>query len=180
MHTEHTDPDLAPVTPAPLWRRIGRLLLEWGLTIAAAIGLWLLVGALRAPDLPAAAPDFSLSDLQGQTTTLSAHQGQTVVLNFWATWCGPCRVEIPAFSRFAEANPEVEVWGIAVDGSATELRRAVQQFGIRYPVLRADESVQQNYGVETLPTTVVVGPDGTVRAAHVGIMPRPQLWWLTR
>lgn len=165
---------------ATFWSRWGRVFVEWGVTLLAIGALWLGVGWLRAPDLPDQAPDFTLADLDGATVTLSSLRGQTVVLNFWATWCGPCRVEIPAFSAFAQEHPEVPVFGIAVDGSPAELRRAAAQLGIDYPVLVADGAVQAAYQIETLPTTVIVNPDGSVRTAHVGIMPGPQLRWATR
>lgn len=180
MNDDDDEIDEADGPPPPLWARIGRAALDWGLTLAAVAAVWLIVGALRAPDLPEQAPDFSLRGLDGAVVTLSALQGQTVVLNFWAEWCGPCRQEIPTFSRFADEHPEVAVLGVATDGTAQELRRAVQKLDIRYPVLIADSATQRAYGVETLPTTVVVGPDGDVRSAHAGIMLGPQLRWAAR
>lgn len=133
------------------------------------------VGRLRAPDLPEFAPDFALTTLDGQRVVLSELRGKVVVLNFWATWCAPCRVEIPAFSRFAEAHPDVVVLGIATDGSEAELRIAGPALGIRYPIARADAATVTAYGISTLPTTVVVDADGRVHTAHSGIMLDPQL-----
>jgi len=174
------DEDTDESEPPPLWARIARVGAEWGLTLLAIAAIWITVGAMRAPALPEAAPDFTLRSTDGDVVALSALQGQTVVLNFWATWCGPCRAEIPAFSKFARNNPNIPVYGIAVDGTVGQLRSAQERLGIDYPVLVADEQVQQDYGVSTIPTTVVVGPDGSVAAAHAGIMLRPQLWWATR
>ncbi len=167
--TEDTADEPAEDT-RPRWRRAGRTLLEWGGTLALIAVAWVGIGMLRAPDLPGQAPGFTLPDFSGQT----------VVLNFWATWCGPCRMEIPAFSDFATTHPEIPVLGIAVDGSAAELRRASESLGITYPVLIADGPTKASYGVETLPTTVIVGPDGAVRHAHAGLMLQPQLLWATR
>ncbi|MDP2313117.1 MAG: TlpA disulfide reductase family protein [Pseudomonadota bacterium] len=174
-------PDEAPSEPpAPLARRASRLARELAFTAAAVVALWVGVGWLRAPTLPRAAPDFALADLDGGRHTLAELRGQTVVLNFWATWCGPCRMEVPGLSAFARAHPDIPVLGIAVDGEPDALRKAAEDLGIDYLVLRADAETRKAYGVSTLPTTVIVGPDGMVRSAHAGIMIQPHLWWLTR
>lgn len=155
-------------------------MLEAILVLGAAAALLFVVGRLRAPSLPEVAPGFALASLDGSTIDLADLRGRTVVLNFWATWCPPCRAEIPSFSRFARRHPEIAVLGIAVDGEPDELRQARERMGIDYPVLRADEATLAAYRVETLPTTVVVDPDGRVRSAHSGMLFGPQLWWLTR
>ena len=160
--------------PGP-WRRLLTVARDWGGTLLFGAILFHGVGQLRAPELPEVAPDFELATLDGETVRLSDLRGRTVVINFWATWCGPCRVEIPQFSSFAEAHPEVPVLGIATDGTPGELKAASKKLGITYPVLRADAATVRAYGVDTLPTTVIVGPEGTVAAAHAGILTRPQL-----
>jgi thiol-disulfide isomerase/thioredoxin len=137
-------------------------------------------GWVRAPSLPTEAPAFTLADLHGQRVSLADFRGHTVVLNFWATWCGPCRMEIPTLSAFAAAHPDIPILGIAVDGTAAQLEKAAASFGITYPVLVADKATLSAYGIGTLPTSVIVGPDGKVRSAHTGLMLRPHLWWLTR
>jgi thiol-disulfide isomerase/thioredoxin len=170
-----TDPTLKP-------RR--HFLLRWlrELAVTALLALIVLqvVGWLRAPDLPDQAPDFTLPALAGDSVTLSNLRGQTVVLNFWATWCGPCRIEIPGFSAFADANPDIVVLGVATDGTRSQLMAARKKLEISYPVVRSDRETTDAYGVQTLPTTVIVGPDGSVQAVHTGILTRPQLWWMTR
>lgn len=138
------------------------------------------LGQLRAPSLPPEAPAFTLPDLEGETVALADFAGQTVVLNFWATWCGPCRLEIPSFSKFAQQNPEIPVLGIAIDGAPEQLRSAREDLGISYPILRADRRTLEAYGISGVPTTVVVDGTGQVRSAHVGPLFRPQLWWMTR
>ncbi len=174
-------PDEAPSEPPPpLIRRLGRLGRELAVTVLALGVLWVGVGWLRAPDLPEAAPGFTLLDLDGGRHSLSDLRGQTVVLNFWATWCGPCRMEVPGLSSFARAHPDIPVLGIAVDGEPEALRAAAKDLGIDYPVLRIDAATREAYGVSTLPTTIVVDPDGNVRSVHAGLMLQPHLWWLTR
>jgi thiol-disulfide isomerase/thioredoxin len=155
---------------------LGRELL---LLVAIAVPLMLAVGWFRAPALPEYAPDFTLVDMGGQPVSLSDFRGQTVVLNFWATWCGPCRLEAPWFTAFAKAHPEVPVLGIVADGPVPKVRATMDDLGIVYPVVSADDAVMGAYGVSIFPTTVVVNPDGTVRWAHAGLMFRPQLAWAT-
>lgn len=173
------DTDTPPDAPAPperpLWKRLLRSAAEWaGMLLLAAVAL-VVVGRLRAPDLPDQAPDFDLVTLDGQQVQLSALRGKPVVLNFWATWCGPCRIEIPSFTSFAQDNPDVVVLGLATDGTEAELKVAARSLGIGYPVLRADPATVQAYGVSTLPTTVVIDAEGRVHTAHTGIMLGPQL-----
>ena len=144
---------------------------DWGLSIGIAVLVYLAIGWFRAPSLPDEAPDFTLKNLEGQEVSLSDYRGQWVVLNFWATWCGPCRTEIPAFSTFADENPDVVVLGVATDGDASTLKPAAEELGITYPVLVDNQGIRASlYQVNTLPTTVVVGPEGTVETVHVGIM----------
>lgn len=156
-----------------------RYLKDWGVALLLAAALYAFVGWLRAPDLPETAPNFTLTTLAGETVELESLRGQTVVLNFWATWCGPCRTETPTFSAFADEHPEIPVLGIATDGDAETLRAAAEALGITYPVLRADEATAEAYQITTIPTTVVVEPDGSISTVHVGMMFRPQLWWAT-
>lgn len=161
----------------PMWKHVLR---DWVLPIIGVIVLVQIVGALRAPDLPDEAPDFTLQTLDGEWRALSEYRGQTVVLNFWATWCGPCRAEIPSLSSWAQNHPEMVVLGVVADGPPAKVKAAARSWGITYPVLMGDRATLDAYKVGSYPTTIVVGPDGEVSAGHVGIVTRPQLWWLTR
>jgi len=161
------------------WRVLG-LLKELAVALGIIVISMTIFGHLRAPDLPDQAPDFTLRDLQGNLVSLEAYRGKPVVLNFWATWCGPCKIEIPSFSKFAANNPNIPVLGIAIDGTADELRQARKNLDINYRILMGSNSVQDAYGVESVPTTIIVAPDGKVSSAHAGIMMGPQLEWATR
>ena len=172
---EHLPAPATGGSPEPWWRRAWRPLRDWGTTLLIGVALMHMVGKLRAPELPQQAPDFALQTLDGETVRLSSLRGQTVVLNFWATWCGPCRLEIPSFTQFAADHPQIPVYGIATEGSVESLRAAQRQLDIGYPVLRADAATLAAYHIDTLPTTVVVGPDGEVKSAHAGILTGPQL-----
>ncbi|MEM1206851.1 MAG: TlpA disulfide reductase family protein [Acidobacteriota bacterium] len=173
------NPEAAP-NPPPQPRGWRRYLGSLVLFVVLVVGITTVMGKLRAPRLPEVAPAFALANLDGETVRLEELRGQTVVLNFWATWCPPCRLEIPSFSKFARKHGDVPVLGIAVDGSREQLIQAKEDMGIDYPVLIADPETLAAYGVRSLPTTVIVGADGKVRSAHAGILTGPQLWWMTR
>lgn len=142
-----------------------------------AIGLF---GRLRGPDLPAEAPPFTLPDLDGRPVALADFAGRPVIVNFWATWCAPCRFEIPSFSAFARDNPDIAVLGLAADGTAEHLRAAAVDLGVDYPILRADRATLAAYGVDVYPTTVVIDAAGRVHSTHAGLMLGPHLWAATR
>lgn len=150
---------------------------DWLAAIAIGIAVALIFGdCQQKPNIPDQAPDFAVQDVNGQPMALSTLQGQTVVLNFWASWCGPCRQEAPDFSRFAADYPHIAVLGLAVDsGNAADVRRAASQFGIDYPVAVADRSLVEQYDISAFPTTIVVQPDGTVGYIQVGSMTYSQL-----
>jgi len=148
------------------WGRWGRGLAQ-GLGVAVIVLVAMTVfGFLRGPSLSEGAPDFDLPDLDGERVVLSELRGQPVLLNFWATWCGPCRIEAPALSRFAERHPELVVLGIAADGSPASLRKASQDLGITYRIVRGNRAVIEAYEVQSFPTTVLLDSQEIGRA-HV-------------
>ncbi|HEU4407418.1 MAG TPA: TlpA disulfide reductase family protein [Polyangiaceae bacterium] len=152
----------------------------WGYGLAALAVLFLLValprfGLHRHPLVGKPAPDFALDVIHngepGAKLQLAKLQGQPVVLAFWATWCGVCRTETPALNRLAERYKER---GLVVVGVDTADKPglgapAARRLGMVYPVVYDDRDVDDLYGVEALPTLVVVGRDGQVRAVRVGL-----------
>ena len=169
--------------PAPRRSRRQRFLngfLRWLFFVALIFAGFTLIGPLRAPALVGEAPNFALRDLAGQTVQLSDFRGQTVVLNFWATWCPPCRVELPSFIRFARNNPDIAVLGLSVQSPPNDLKKMVTDRDIPYPILIVDGETAEKFRVTSLPTTIVITPDGQVRSAHAGVLFDPQLWWMTR
>ncbi len=149
------------------------MLKDWGLALVIVVGV-LFVWNLVQPRVDMSgdpAPDFKLADLQGQEFELKQHRGEVVVLNFWATWCGPCKQEIPAFAKFHDDHPDIPMYGISVDDALTtrQLEAHVKRLGINYTVLHDQYSITAGaYSVSGLPTTIVVGPDGKITAAHAG------------
>jgi len=132
-------------------------------------------------DLPApgrAAPDFALPDLDGNTVRLSDFSGRPVVLNFWATWCAPCRLEMPELARAAAdyADRDLVVLAVNQDETAEQVGGFLTEVGLSLPaLLDAGGEVGAAYGAFFLPTTVIVGPDGIVGAVHRGILSRDEL-----
>ena len=127
-------------------------------------------------DLPNQAPPIHLARLDGGTVDTSAERGHLVVLNFWASWCPPCRAEVPEFARFAKEHPDVTLYGIAVSsGGATSVAKAAREFGITWPVAVADDATVSAWSMNTLPTTVVLGEDGEIRFFHQGMLSYSQL-----
>ncbi len=119
-------------------------------------------------------PEFSLPDLDGVDTSLADFEGKVVVLDLWATWCPPCRKEIPFLVQLYEEFKDqgLVVVGVGLDrGGAPTLAPFAEENGITYPILVGDGDVQATYGVTGIPTTFVIGRDGRIAAKHVGYDP---------
>jgi thiol-disulfide isomerase/thioredoxin len=137
--------------------------------------------AVPRPLVPARLPDFSLKDLTGRSISISAWSGKSLVVNFWATWCGPCRREIPLLKTIAAewAGRDLKVIGIAVD-YPDKVRDFAGQFKIDYPVLIGDQDaldVAAKFGMASpaFPFTVFTDRRGEVVALFVGELHRPQV-----
>lgn len=130
-----------------------------------------------APIVGAPAPDFSLETVDGQRLTLSDLRGRVVAINFWATWCAPCRLEMPDLEARAEQFPDrLAVLGVNFAETAEEVEAFRQEVGIEFPLLldpKAD--VQRLYRVLGYPTTFFVDEEGTIRYQHIGLMSPGQL-----
>lgn len=117
------------------------------------------------------APDFSLTDLSGAKLSLSAYRGKVVLLDFWATWCGPCKTDIPHFmemqSRYGDRG--LQVIGISMDDEEKLVREFQQQFHMNYPVAMGNADLASLYGgILGLPITFVIDRQGRITARHIG------------
>jgi len=124
------------------------------------------------------APAFSLRDLDGRTLRLSDYRGKAVVLDFWATWCKPCRTTMPHLSAMQERYaPRLVVVGISIDDEGTRaVRRFTDDLGIKFRVAMADERVLDAYGpIRTIPTTFFINRRGDVVRRVVGYIDRETL-----
>lgn len=124
------------------------------------------------------APDFTLQDASGSTTKLSDYRGKAVLLNFWATWCGPCGIEIPWFTEFQQEfkSRGFEIIGVSMDEDGWKaVKPYIAEHKINYRILLGNDSVGQLYGgVDSLPTTFIIGRDGKVAYVHVGLAGKQQ------
>jgi peroxiredoxin len=152
---------LPHLLPRPLLRAAVFMVLCLGMALPATAGV--------SPAQPA--PDFTLRNLAGGNLRLAEQRGQVVMVNFWATWCGPCRVELPhlerLYTRYRSAG--FVLLGVNVDDQAAAGLQMAQRMGLSFPVLHdADKAVTRRYDVGAMPGTVLIDRDGTVRHLHRG------------
>jgi thiol-disulfide isomerase/thioredoxin len=131
------------------------------------------LGALgfQIPKEELQAVDFSLEDLQGRERRLSSFEGKVVFLNFWATWCGPCRAEIPSMEQLYTKLKDGNFTIVAVNSqeSSQQVSDFVLDSGMSFPVLLdSTGKVGATYGVRAIPTTYIIDPSGAIRARMVG------------
>jgi thiol-disulfide isomerase/thioredoxin len=120
------------------------------------------------------APNFALINLDGKKVSLSEYKGRPVLVNFWATWCGPCKVEMPWFEEFRKqyAGQGFEVLGLADDADAGKdaIAKVAQKAGVSYPILLTDGKVQTAYGgLDVLPMSFYVDRNGVIVEETAGL-----------
>jgi len=146
-------------------------------TARSAVLLALAIGVLyAAPPKPdplrnKTAPEFVRTDLAGHPVDLAALRGRVVLLNFWATWCAPCQVEIPRFISWQSkyAADGLQIIGVSMDDDSAPVATLVRTRGVNYPVVMGDEEIGLLYGgVLGLPVTYLIDRQGIVRARYKG------------
>jgi peroxiredoxin len=159
-------------TPLTVRRNVRRL---GGATRLALCATLAVLASTASPALaPAtAAPDFMLHAMTGPNLQLKDQRGRVVMVNFWATWCGPCRQEMPQLNRLYEkyrASGFV-LLGVNVDDDASKAAEVATKLGVTFPVLLdTDKKVSKLYDLSTMPSTVIIDRDGKVRYMHRGYL----------
>jgi len=119
------------------------------------------------------APDFALQDVNGHTVKLSDYRGKVVLLDFWATWCGPCKIEIPWFQEFERQNKDkgFAVIGVAMDEEGWDVVKPfAQERSINYRLVVGNDTIAQQFGgVDALPTTFLIDREGRIASVHIGL-----------
>lgn len=134
-----------------------------------------LVGDVRG----VSAPDFELASLDGKKIRLSDYRGKAVLLNFWATWCSPCKVEMPWFVDLQKkyGSDGLVILGVAMDDSeAPKIAQFTSELGVNYPVLLGTDKVSEEYGnVQFLPTTFYIDREGRIIGKDTGLLGRGEI-----
>jgi thiol-disulfide isomerase/thioredoxin len=120
--------------------------------------------------------DFTMKDLDGKDVSLTSYKGKVILLNFWATWCGPCKAEIPGFIELQEKyKDKLTIIGYSVDDTAELAKKYADQYKMNYPILLGEgrEDVQDAYGpIWGIPASFIISKDGKVCRKHMGIAPK--------
>ena len=138
-------------------------------------------GAAECDDEARPAPlDFTLADMNGDELNLASLKGQVILLNFWATWCGPCKIEIPAFIELQDeyGDQGFQVLGLSVDDTPEQIRPFAEDLDVNYPMLVGldRDDFQEAYGpIWGLPVTYWIDREGTLCKTHMGIASKDEL-----
>jgi len=162
--------------------------------LTAVCAAALLLGCVGCSDLPSSvraaselkpekerhvAPDFELKDGDGKLVHLSDYKGKVVVLDFWATWCGPCRIEIPWFTELERNHKDkgFEVLGVSMDDEGWDVVKPfLAETGVNYRVVMGNDATAQAYGgVDALPTTFLIDREGKIAAVHLGLVSKKDI-----
>src|SRR3989338_7970354 len=148
--------------------------------IAAILGLCLVFSAAATASSQnpgSVAPQFTLKDINGKEVSLSSFKGKVIILDFWATWCPPCREEIPDFIALQKeyGTKGLQVIGISVDKDKDALVKFYKDNGMNYPVVLTDGAVEAKYGgIRGIPTTFIIDRTGKIAKKYVGAISKKQ------
>lgn len=149
-----------------------RRIIVWFTRLSVALLLW--QGAVFAAETAgSAAPEFTLKSLSGKNLRLREYRGQVVMVNFWATWCGPCRQEMPALNRLYEKYRDAGfvLFGVNVDADSASAGQMARKLKVTYPILLDEQKkISELYQVTAMPMTILIDRDGKIRYRHKGYL----------
>ena len=124
-------------------------------------------------ELNSTAPEFTLKDLSGRNISLSAYKGNVVLLEFWATWCSPCKESVPALVKLKKKYDQKGfiIIGVSMDAdsdASEKVRQFSASYSINYPVVLANEATLKTYNVKSIPTSILIGKDGKIVDIYKG------------
>ena len=150
------------------------LILNPSLIRCLIVSLFCMSMCANALEIGKPAPDFTLKSLEGTNLNLTEQRGKIIVINFWASWCGPCRKEMPVLETFYKKYTDlgVSVWGVNVEQENQAGRDFLADLNLTFPILfDKSNTLSESYNVEAMPTTVIVDRDGLVRYTFKGYKP---------
>ncbi|HSC69325.1 MAG TPA: TlpA disulfide reductase family protein [Cellvibrio sp.] len=139
-----------------------------------SLGAILLASLMSVNTVADPAPDFTLQSSTGENIRLAEQRGQVVMLNFWASWCGPCRKEMPLLDEMSKRYSAAGfvLYGVNVEEDNTDAKKLIKELGVTFPILYDTESKASSlYQVDAMPTTVVIDKKGEIRFVNRGYKP---------
>lgn len=139
-----------------------------------AVAMMLVTGQVLAANTSGPAPDFTLKSRSGENIKLSELRGQVVMINFWASWCGPCRQEMPILDQLYQRYEPMgfTLLGVNVEEDSAAAEKVLREIPVSFPVLYDSKNqVSENYQVRAMPSTFLIDRDGKVRYLHKGYKP---------
>jgi cytochrome c biogenesis protein CcmG/thiol:disulfide interchange protein DsbE len=122
--------------------------------------------------------NFSLKDINGKDVTLTAYKDKVILLDFWATWCAPCKIEIPGFIELYNKYKSrgLVVLGVSMDDSIPDVKPFAQKLKMNYPIFigKGRDDMEQTFGLTGLPTSFIISRDGKICGQHTGFAPKEQ------
>ncbi|MCU7811983.1 MAG: TlpA family protein disulfide reductase [Candidatus Thiodiazotropha sp. (ex Notomyrtea botanica)] len=146
----------------------------WTRTVLMAVAMMLATGQVLAANTSGPAPDFTLKSRSGENIKLSELRGQVVMINFWASWCGPCRQEMPILDQLYQRYEPMgfTLLGVNVEEDSAAAEKVLREIPVSFPVLYDSKNqVSENYQVRAMPSTFLIDRDGKVRYLHKGYKP---------
>lgn len=162
---------MAKVIDGTMWAAQPRVKMAVSLVVCFWVALGVSVSTVAEEMAPTPAQDFTLKTNTGQNLRLAEQKGKVILLNFWASWCPPCREELPLLDAMHKKYEKLgfSVWGVNIDEDPAAASKVLEEIPVQFPILMDTEnSIAQNYAIEAMPTTYIIDRAGNLRYLHKG------------